>query len=209
MRLSTANYLSNNENEILKTDKFSYIKNIIPEEYINSKDKNLNLELFKKEKIIPQTSEPEISLMGITALLFNVNLELKILEGFSNDINNYSQLKFYQINLPSRINDFNTKNISLFYRNSKWSIFYKTKFSFLHKDFLRENLLLNSEKIEEKFNTIDFECEKCHKFTKILCIKKYTKFYFCQNCLKNHAEKIMENRKEFFKIANYQDKECK
>ena len=164
MRLSIANYLINNRKEILETDKFSYIKNIIPEEYINQKDKTINIDLFKFEKIIPQTSEADISLPGITALLFNVNLELNILEGFSCDMKNYSELKFFKLNLPCRKFDFSIKNISLFYRNSKWSIFY-TKFSFLQKDFLMEKRLLNFEKIEEKFNTIDFKCEKCYKFT--------------------------------------------
>ena len=194
MRLSIANYLINNRKEILETDKFSYIKNIIPEEYINQKDKTINIDLFKNEKIIPQTSEADISLPGFTALLFNVNLELNILEGFSCDMKNYSELKFFTLNLPCRKYDSSIKNISLFYRNTKWSIFYKTNFSFLQKylDFLMDKCLLNSEKIEEKFNTkdFDFECEKCYKFTKIFSIKKYPKFYFCLNCLKKHVEQI-------------------
>lgn len=206
MRISIANYLNRNKVEIFRTDNFLYIKNLIPQEFLNKNDKTINLDLFIKERIHPKTSEAEICMPGISALLFNVNLELNLLEGFAKD---NSQLKFFRTNFPCRISNAATKKISLFHRNSRWSIVYNNQFINLHKNFLKEFNLINLEKIEEKFNTIDFECEKCKEVSKILYIKKYKKYCFCLICIKKHSEKIMEKRKKFFLKANYQDKECK
>lgn len=212
MRLALAKYLNINESEILKTEKYPYIKKLIPQEYIYASDKSQIISnAYKKEKITNMDIEADLSLIGLSALLFNVNIDLNILEGFSKDIKNFSSLKFFKKIFPCKLEDPSTKKICLFFRNSRWSIGYRNSIINPIKNFFIENNLLNTERIEEKFNTIDFECEKCRHFnnlSKILYIKKYKKYCFCINCLKKHIEKTIEVRKNFFQMADLLDKEC-
>ena len=210
MRLAIANYLTINEKEILKTDKFLYIKNLIPEEYLNSKDKSINLELFKEERLITKSSEADFCILGIAAFLFEVELEVNVLEGFCKEKKeNLSEVKILKKKFPSRINNSSTKKISMMYRNSRWSVIYKNDSILLIEDFLTENKLMNLDKLEDKFISIDFECEKCKQLSKIIYIEKYLKYCFCLFCLKKHIDEVMEKRKKIFIKSNFLDKECK
>lgn len=200
-----------NENFILRSSDYLYIKDSFPEEYFIDKQ-NIDTKSYIKERLLNFEFEADLSMICLAPIVFGIGLDMFVFEGvFKEDFN---ELKCFIQHIPSLVENYDNflitqENIKLLYRMGRYSNLYSNQYSTKIENLLKFNNYLKSEKFSEKIEVIsDFQCDVCKKDSHIIQIKKFNNLSFCANCLTSHLLKIISKRVKFLIQENYQNFEC-
>lgn len=215
MRLALKKYLTENESEIIKTNKFPHIKETFPEEYYTSADKqNLDLKSYLKDRLLNFNFEADLAVICLAPIVFEQNLDLFVLEVVNKE--EFSDIKVFTQHIPSfsqnADNQIIFENIKILLRQGRYSVIYSNQVSAkleCNKKFEIEKFF-NNEKIDDKIIVIaDFKCEDCRTDSKIIQIKKFNDLSFCENCLKSFLKRVIGKRMKNLIQENFLNAECK
>ena len=154
--------------------------------------------------------EPKLFELEIVAMMFNVEIELLLFEGFV-DRDKNSPIKKGKINFNGNIeeSDDNKIKINLFYNFDSYSMFYKYEDVMKYKDVLNEFI----EDIEYKNITIEEynDCVICkdkgyNTNKKILFHSK--QISTCYDCLKENCKIYLKERLNSYLLDGCLSREC-
>lgn len=214
MRLALKKFLSQNENELLKTNKYPHIKETFPEEFISSDNKQtIDLKSYFKERLLNFDCEADLTIIGLAPLVFEANMDLFILEGINNE--DFSEVKVLTQHFPSfsqnSENQIFFENLKILHRLGRYSVIYSNQVSTkleANRKFELEKFVDN-EKFSEKISVIaDFKCEDCRSDSKIIQIRKFNDLSLCENCLRNFIKRVIGKRMKCLMQDNFLNAEC-
>lgn len=214
MRLALKKFISQNDVELIKTNKYPHIKGTFPEEYYLSADKqSLDLKSYFKDRLLNLNFEADLAVISLAPIVFESSLDLFVLEGINNE--NFSDVKVLTQHIPAfshnAENQIIFENLKILYQLGRYSVIYSNqvsaKFEFNRKFELEK--FINNEKFSDKISVIaDFKCDDCRSDTKIIQIKKFNDLSFCENCLKSFLKRVIGKRIKNLNQENFLNAEC-
>ncbi len=164
----------------------------------------MELDKINFDTILVFQNEPNKLVLMLSALVFNVNIDLHVFDGSiskekQHDLS-YNKTRF----TASNINELPV--ITLCYFMSNYHLVYNKQFSDKHSFYLVRHLV-NEADVNVQIKN-DINCDKCQKETKKIYLKKNT-VMSCYDCLRSHLDKLIEKRAEALLIEEFNNRECK
>ena len=178
-----------------------YLKEIIPEKYIKTNEKDdlyFDYELYIKEIITVNNNELQYELLTYYFLPSIFEFDLTI---YTNNDTKTNKILFKHTNIEYDPN--NIINIELFIKFGKISIIYSDKFYKENEEIIplisKNEIPLDKIKIKENESKIN--CYMCHKIPQELILIDKNFQLICKNCLEEVVKKIIEKRYLLFSEA--------
>ena len=204
MRLVLAKFIENNKEIIYKEENQSILEIFKQNAY--KKDNLFNLTGFIDENILSMNYEAGPLIYFLSPILFNINLELYIIEG---SLNNYSNnVRFLKKNYNSQSKD-STEKLTLIYRKTHFDVVYTKYWYNSYKQVI--DIISDTDKTFSKTRIISTDslvCELCQKQT--VFIKFIDPLYAptCRECLTSIVKNRMIQRAKNYIAENYNNIEC-
>jgi hypothetical protein len=200
MRIALYNYIDANKNKIFSSDSQLEIGNLLPAAYI-VKD-GYNFKGFFEEYLLCMHNEAEKIVIYLAPIVFNVNLDLFILEGTAQlQANNVQFFKQTLNSLNSK-----SKNISLLYRFNHYDCLYDHQTFRTHSGNISYQFDLNRKNRYTVFT--ECQCEVCGQQSELLSFYHIPNNPLCKTCLIYSINNIMINRINAYTSEFYINKEC-
>jgi hypothetical protein len=199
-----------NQSKVYNNESKIDIGILLPSGYIEKGKPNFKA--FIEEFLLSMHNEAEKIIIYLAPIVFNVNLDLHILEGTA--IVDKKDLVYFKQTFPclmgdQKMNNFST-TISLFYRFSHYDKFYTHQFISEHGN----NMTYSSfDKVENRQRitvlATDMKCEVCNRVSELLTFTHMPGLPLCKQCLIDLINKIIANRVKSYTKESYNNKECK
>jgi hypothetical protein len=202
MRIALYKYIDANKNKIYSAESGLEIGNLLPAAYI---DKNgYDFKAFYEEYLLCMHNEAEKIVIYLAPVVFNVNVDLYILEGTAQM--QKQNVKFFKQTL-SCLEGNKSNKISLLYRFNHYDCLYSHKTFENHFKNISYQINLNRKDRYTVFTVC--QCEVCGQESELLSFYHIPNNPLCKSCLIFTLNNIMINRIRAYISEFYINKECK
>lgn len=206
MRIAIGKFIDTNNEIIYNDDNYQIIDFLCHSAYKTDKEKTLNIKGFIEENIFSMQNEAEQLLYYLSPIVFNINLDLYLLEGsLNNDPNN---ARFLRKIIQSQ-NTENKEIITLLYRLTHFDILYTNNIYTENKekfDSIPITEITQSKTRIKELSSLD--CEKCKKQSIVLKVLDESIDTTCKYCMNSFIKDKMMERVKNYIAENYNNLEC-
>jgi hypothetical protein len=212
MRLALAYYIKENQTSIYSSESNIDIGNLLPSAYITQN--GYNFKAFIDDFLLAMHNEAEKIIIYLAPIVFNINMNLYILEGAGNVNKKFTFFKQY---FPCLIGDNKSNNfsptISLFYRFCHYDTFYSYQLIRESGDNITFSIYDNSKVVDPSIPRITIfaglTCDICNRFTEYLIFSHMPGLSVCKLCLIDFVKQVILKRTNNYAKEFYNNKECK
>ncbi len=214
MRLAIAQYLEENKNHIFNNDTQVHASKLLPAMYFTKE--GFDLKSYLDEIILCMHYEADKFIFYISPIVFNINLELYILEGIANPLK--LEPKYIKMTFPclmgsnNRFNSFSS-TISIFYRFCRYEKFYTNQNLMqnqLNITFSEFDTQVHHKSINQRMIILAvIPCEVCNRQSEFLSFSHMPGMLICKLCLSDFIFKILIKRVRHLSGESFLNKECK
>jgi len=214
IRLAIANYLEENKNQIFSNDTQVQASKLLPSMYFIKE--GFDLKSYLEEVILCMHYEVDKFVFYVLPIVFNINLELYILEGIANPIK--LEPKYVKMTFPclmdsnNRFNSFSS-TISIFYRFSRYEKFYtnqnlmQNQLNISFSEF--DTQVVHCTNTQRMIILAVIPCEVCNRQSEFLTFSHMPGMLICKLCLSDFIFKILIKRARYISGESFLNKECK
>jgi hypothetical protein len=205
MRLAVGKFLDLNKESIYNMDNYLVIDFLLHPAY--KKGRMYNMTGFIEESIFSMQNEAEQIVYYLAPIVFNINLELFVLEG----INSNDPEKSRFLNEIMYCQDENNREkVTILYRFTHFDILYSKPWYESNKDIID---VIKTTEISESKSLINQgssnKCESCEKDCPSVEFSNKTILSFCLECLQAVIKQRLTERIKNFIAEEYNNFECK
>jgi len=213
MRLALKKFLTENESELFKTNKYPQVKETFAEEFLSADKQTADIKLYIKERLLNMDFEADLVVIGLAPLVFESSLDLFVLEGINKE--DFSEVRVLTQHFPSLSNNSENQNffenLKILHRLGRYSVIYSHQLSAKLESNRKLGLekFVDNEKYSDKIEVIaDFKCDDCKSDSKIIQIKKFNNLSLCENCLQSFLKRMISKRIKSLMQDSFLDAEC-
>jgi hypothetical protein len=201
MRIALYKYIDANKNKIYGVESQVELGNLLPSAYIQKT--GYNFKAFFEEYLLCMHNEAENIIIYLSPIVFNINLDLYIIEGTAHL--QTSKKNFFKQSINCLKNGQNAK-ISLLYRFNHYDC--------LYSHLMYERNFRNITYQAEGYRKTRFEvftecpCESCGQYSELITFYHIPNNPLCRNCLIMTLVRIMITRIKAYISEFYINKEC-
>jgi hypothetical protein len=207
-----AEYINDNKHSIDSKESNIDIGNLLPSAYISND--GYNFKAFIDEYLLAMHNEAEKIIIYLAPIVFNINLDLYILEGTANLKEN---LSFFKQNFPCLIGENKLNNlsstISLFYRFNHYDTFYTSQVLNEFNYYITFSIYDKSKIIDSTKQRItvlaEIPCDVCNRQTELLILSHIPGLSLCRLCSLDFVNKVILKRTKNYTNEFFYNKECK
>ena len=205
MRIALGKFLDMNKETIYNEDNYIIIDFLSHNAYKSEKEKIFNMTGFIEENILSMQNEAEQLMYYLAPIVFNINLDLYVLEGsINNDPNNTRFLK----EIMNCQNEENTERLILLYRLTNFDIIYTNNWYTANKDIL--DYFITTEITQRRIKELgSIKCEQCKTQSVSIELSDDKIESTCKDCLISFMKERMMLRVKNYITENFNNLECK
>lgn len=205
MRLAVGKFLDANKEFIYNVENNMIIDFLLHPAY--KKGKMFNMSGFIEENIFSMHNEAEQIVFYLAPIIFNINVELYVLEGSMN--NDPTKARFMKEIIYCQ-DENNHEKVTILYRFTQYDVLYSKDWYTSNKDII--DILETTEVSKSKLRIKEVStvvCEICEKESKSVELVDESSLTSCKDCLQIYIRKKMTERVRNYIAENYNNFECK
>lgn len=206
MRIAIFKYIEQNKDAIYNVESQLELGTLLPSAYIT--DSGFNFKGFYEEYLLSMHNEAEQIIIYLAPIIFDINLDLYILEGTAK-LNN-KNISYFKQSMPCLYGANSRLTISLMYRFAHFDSLYT--YSLINQ--FGRNIAFKMMPIEERMKNrmkvvCETICEVCKRQSEALSFQHIPELTLCKLCLLDFVNKVMVIRIKSYISESYNNKECK
>lgn len=212
MRAALAEYIWDNQLGIYSSDTDIEVAALLPSAYM-SRD-SFNFKAYIDDCLLAMNNEADKIVVYLSPIVFDINLDLYILEGAANMKKNIS---FFKQTFPcllgeNKLNTF-TSTITLFYRFNHYDTFYTAEVMREHGHSITFSIFDQTKIVDASKQRItvlaSVNCDVCSRNSELLLFQHMPGLSLCKLCLIDFTNKLILKRSKNFASEFFNNKECK